>query len=272
MKMPAWHGGFADSPYFAGLHDIAGHFARLRQWPEIGDLNDIASLLDSRNALDLPLRFVSQDVKCGQRDYEIGIHANARVPTRQRNWHDFFNALIWLAWPRAKATLNATQANVLVTSPPGRRGACSDAATLFDESGLVLVCPDADLPRLLAARRWREAFWARREAWREARVYVFGHSLLEKSLARQPGITGKCLHVPARIPEGAHAIPDWLDSHVADVWRTGRVTAPTQLFPLPLQGLPGFDPANADARYYDNIRIFRPARDTLTQAVSAEST
>jgi hypothetical protein len=29
------------------------------------------------------------------------------VPTRSRNWHDWFNALAWLAWPHSKAALNA---------------------------------------------------------------------------------------------------------------------------------------------------------------------
>lgn len=269
MNSSGWRSDFAGSPYFAGLHDIAGHFTHLLQWPEIDDLNHVAASLDRRNAIDLPLRFEVQEMKCGQRDYEAGIHASARVPTRRHNWHDFFNALIWLAWARTKAALNAAQTHALADCQPGRRGGLSDATTLFDESGLVLVSADAELPSLLSARRWREAFWTRRQAWRAARVYVFGHSLLEKSLCRQPGITGKCLHVQARVSEDANALPGWLDRHVAQAWAEGHVTAPKQLFPLPLQGLPGFDPANGEASYYDDTRVFRPMREGSLMPTSA---
>jgi hypothetical protein len=259
----AWRGDFAGSAYFTGLRDVAARFSGFRDWPEVADLNLVAERLDIRNASGLALRFETQDVKCGQFDYEAGIHAHGRVPTRRHSWHDFFNAMVWLAWPSAKAALNALQARTLASASAGRRGACSDAATLFDESGVVLVGDDAELPRLLAERRWREAFWMRREAWRGIRVYVVGHSLLEKHLARQPGITGKCLYVQAMAPESAHAVPGWLDAQVANAWTQGKVSTPAQIFPMPLQGVPGFDPANTDAAYYANTAIFRPARETV---------
>ena len=28
--------------------------------------------------------------------------ATGEVPTRESDWHDFFNALAWCAWPRTK--------------------------------------------------------------------------------------------------------------------------------------------------------------------------
>ena len=38
--------------------------------------------------------------------YEAHIFATGEVPTREGDWHDFFNALAWCAWPRTKACCN----------------------------------------------------------------------------------------------------------------------------------------------------------------------
>jgi hypothetical protein len=164
------------------------------------------------------------------------------------SWHDFFNALIWLAWPRAKAALNSVQHEALNT-PGDQRGPISDAATLFDESGLVLVAPDAGIAALLRVKQWRQVFWEARPAWQAARLYVFGHSLLEKSLQPAPGMTGKCLFIEAdtrAIP--AASVPAWLDERVALDWECRRIMRPSDLFALPIQGVPGFDAANCSRR------------------------
>jgi hypothetical protein len=262
MGLPGWHGDFASSPLFsAGLEQLASRFADLGDWPGLDLLNRLAEQFDVRNDGGCPIRFVVQEARCSQRGYENGIHATGAVPTRPDNWHDFFNALIWLAYPRSKAALNACQQVGLEQLSDGRRGPLSDAATLFDESGLVLVAPDDSLATLLRAKQWKTTFWERRDLWRQARVYVIGHSLLEKALAPTPGITGNCLflkgetHV-ANTPE-ALAQLDWA---IAECWRSGRITRPADLFPLPVFGIPGYDPGNAVPDFYANIRVFRPPR------------
>ncbi|MBK6742890.1 MAG: DUF3025 domain-containing protein [Hydrogenophilales bacterium] len=180
---------------------------------------------------------------------------------RAQSWHDFFNALIWLAWPRAKGALNSTQQRALNASGSGRRGPLSDAATLFDESGLVLLAPDDTLASLLRARQWRAAFHDARALWQTARLYVFGHSLLEKSLQRTPGITGKCLFLKADTRNlSGESIPEWLDTRVASAWDSGEIQRPEALMPIPVMGVPGFDPANSAPGFYDNTQVFRPMR------------
>lgn len=259
MTASDWRPDFADPAYFAGYSEYSARFSECRHWPELADLNRLAEQRGIVNERALPVRFEHQARKCGQRQYEDGIHATGRVPTRQDSWHDFFNALVWLAWPRAKAALNSVQHHALGTPRDGLRGPLSDAATLFDESGLVLVAPDSVLASLLRAKRWHAAFWDERPRWQVARLYVFGHSLLEKRLARTPGITGKCLFVHAEtLPAPEKTLPAWLDERVAGIWRNGRIQRPSELFPLPLPGVPGFDPANADPAYYEDERVFRP--------------
>ncbi|MCO5761541.1 MAG: DUF3025 domain-containing protein, partial [Chromatiaceae bacterium] len=183
MQLPDWQTDFARSPLFHGLGQLAGAFSSHAAWPSLDCLNRLADERGIRNAPGLPIRFVSQAARCSQRGYEGGIYTSGQVPTRQDNWHDFFNALIWLAWPQTKAALNACQHGGLAQLENGHRGPVSDAATLFDESGLVLVAPDSRLAESLRAKRWREAFWEQRDRWQQARVFVIGHSLLEKALA-----------------------------------------------------------------------------------------
>lgn len=268
MSQGGWRADFADSPLFHGLASHAGLFAGHADWPELDDLNRQAGCAGLTNARGIPLCFAEQSERCSQHAYEDGIYATGQVPTRRHSWHDFFNALIWLAWPRTKAALNRCQQQALSAAPAGRRGALSDAATLFDESGLVLVAPDARLADLLRARHWHEAFWEARALWPAARLYVVGHSLLEKSLQALPGITGKCLFVQAETRDmTTQTVPGWLDDQVASCWQSGVIQRPESLFPIPLMGVPGYDPANAAPDYYDNPRVFRaPPRATSSAA------
>lgn len=258
MNLPGWQPAFADSPLFHALRPLATDFARQDHWPSLAQLDALAEARGIRNARGLPIRFQHQERKCGQRQYEDGIHAEGRVPTRADNWHDLFNALIWLAYPLTKATLNATQHRALAALRDGRRGPLADAATLFDESGVVLAAPDRRLADALAARQWHHAFWELRDAWRNARVHVIGHSLLEKALTPQRGITGKCLFI--QLDSGTtEAGIDHLDAQIAQAWQTGGITTPRDLFPLPLAGIPDWHADNGEAGFYQDERVFRRA-------------
>jgi hypothetical protein len=254
-----WRADFAAT---APFHHIAQLAARLAgaDWPTLERLNALAEAQGLSNNAGLPLRFAAQQVRCGQWDYEAGILASGAVPSRERNWHDLLNALTWLAFPRAKATLNAAQCSALEQRQGSTRGPLSDAATLFDESGLLLLGRDGELAELLATRCWREAFVSRWQAWRGVRAYAFGHALLEKLLAPWPGITAKCLFLQVDTLLETGPPPAWLDAALAEAWRDGRVSRPADLFPLPVLGIPGWWPANADAAFYQDANVFRPFR------------
>ncbi len=259
--MDRWRADFATSPPFRHLAPWADQLAA-PDWPELATLNRMASDAQLVNAAGRPVQFQPQTQRCGQRDYEAGILASGTVPTRGQNWHDLLNALTWLAFPHTKAALNAVQCAELSPDTTGGRGAISDAATLFDESGLVLAGPDPGLAELLAARRWHEAFVTRRADWRHLRTYVVGHAVLEKLLTPWPGITAKCLFVAMdEFPEKdlEHCAPGaCLDLAIAEQWRMGRIRRPADLFPLPVLGLPGWWADNEVPGYYDDTRVFRP--------------
>ncbi|HET9024406.1 MAG TPA: DUF3025 domain-containing protein [Burkholderiaceae bacterium] len=218
-----------------------------------GALDAAASRLGIRNARGLPIRFTAPDA-AGDAAYEEHIYRTGEVPTRD-NLHDFFNALVWLTFPRAKARLNALQAGAIAQDGVGpRRGPLRDAATLIDENAVLLVTPRDDLVDALAAHDWRSLFVVHRTAWRsEVRAIVFGHALMEKLTAPYRGATAHALPLRA----AADTPLAGLDEAVAAVL-DGDLT-PGRLLPLPVLGIPGWA-ENEDATFYDDASVFRPAR------------
>ncbi len=242
-------------------------FHPLRPWldgmpprPDTAALAALAARAGLRTAGGLPLRFTPP------RDdglaYETRIWTRGEVETRPDNWHDFFNGLVWLAFPRAKAALNAR--HVRAAAGAAGRGANRDAMTHFDECGIVVAGHRPELFELIRQFRWRELFWERRrELAGSLRCFVFGHATYEQLLAPFRGLTAKAVFY--------EVAPGWLDNpparcraevdgFLAGQLGAGRYAAPRELQPLPLMGLPGMTPDNEQAAYYDDTWQFRPGR------------
>ena len=200
--------------------------------------------------------------------YEARIFASGEVPTRAGDWHDFFNALAWCAWPRTKAACNRLHLAELhartAAGLPGR-GPRRDALTQFDECGIVVVSSDADIPALLAAHAWEEALWTRRaRLLQTTRFLVFGHGTWDQLRAPFVGLCAKALY---RVVD-----PAWLALPAADAraetdaWLAAHLTTnidtltPRSLSPLPLLGIPEVTADSECAAYYRDTRQFRPRR------------
>lgn len=241
-----------DHPAFAPYGELVDALGLARALPPIEKLNALATARGITQARGLPLRFFVPDGRLSARDYETHILMTGQVPTRADTWHDVLNALAWLRFPRFKAALNAAHGEAIARETDARRGRRRDALTVLDESGVLVVSRAPELPALLAERAWHALFWeARTRLVRDVRFVVVGHALLEKALAPYPAMTGKCLTL----------IGDWrgLDAVDAAAARAlAAVDTPRRLAPLPVQGIPGWDAANASADYYANREIFRP--------------
>lgn len=198
----------------------------------------------------LPIEFVAADDARGA-PYETHIAATGRVPTRD-NAHDLFNALVWLAWPRTKAALNARQALELARDGVrGRRGPVRDAATLIDESGLLLAA-DGNVHAALGRLDWPWLFGAQRPRWqRDWRPVAFGHALIEKLQAPYKALTAVVVCLPATATD--------IDSAAAQ-WVRDAALAPPLLAHLPVLGIPGWWRANEDPAFYADAAVFRPCR------------
>jgi hypothetical protein len=216
-------------------------------------LNDAADRLALRNAGRRPIRFVD-GAAAAEEPYEAYVARTGQVPTRT-NLHDMFNALVWLAFPRVKARLNALQASAIEADGVGaQRGPLRDAATLIDENGVLLVTTRSDLIGALRARNWTDLFVRNRGAWsNEVRPVVFGHALMEKLARPYKAITGHAVVVPL-----AATTPDpEIDAVVAKA--LDPELTPRQLLALPVLGIPGWA-QNDEPGYYEDITVFRPPK------------
>lgn len=249
-------------------------FEALRPWIDVGIdglepayLNTCAGARARRPCTDAgaTVHFIAAVAGTSAADYETRILRTGAVPTRSGNQHDAFNALCWLAYPAFKRECNAQHVRQLAcapATPEAPRGALRDALTLLDESGVIVLCIEPDLARLLIERRWKTLFWDRRtDVSRNLRCFVCGHALFEKLLRPYPAITARALIVaaPAALFELAmEAQRQFADEAAARLLRAG--ITPAQVSPLPVAGIPGWDPGNVTARFYDNSAVFRPQR------------
>lgn len=272
--LPAWNPDFCNrSPMFEPLR-AAARGLRTAYWPGCDDINRI---IDARggaivNAGGRPVRFVEQQLRqqTFADQYEPRIFLRGEVQYRPCNWHDLFNALVWLTFPAAKAALNRRHYLELErqrASGALNRGPAQDALTLFDEGGVIITAGDSGLAALLSGLQWKELFWRRRaEVVQSMRFYLFGHALYEKALTPFAGVTGRGVifevgaDFPAQPPAAQLAA---LDNRLAQrIGDAAQFMATRELAPVPILGVPGWCEENADEQYYDNTDYFRPAKAT----------
>lgn len=231
-------------------------------------LNAQARVQDLRNCQHLPLHFVAQEALPAACAYESFIYEHAAVPTRE-NLHDFFNALVWLSFPRIKQELNRLQAAQIRSHGVGQqRGALRDAATLFDENAALLLVPDQEQGHAwvaaLRSHQWPTVF-APEQFGSAVQISLFGHALMEKLVRPYKAITAHAyvVYVPAaEVAEVFHApLPQrqaWLDCQVAAQLQAAN-PVPADFCPLPVAGIPQWW-TRQDAAFYADVAVFRPAR------------
>ena len=251
-------------PWYESVRDVAGRLSAEAHFRD--EFCRQAAALGLRNHLGLPISFVPQEDLPEGTAYEQHIGATGCVPTRD-NFHDFFNGLVWLTFPRIKVQLNALQAAQIAQDGVGKsRGPARDAATIFDENAALLVVRnDAEgqaLVEALREHRWQEAFLQRRAQWgADAQVWLFGHALMEKLVAPRKAITAHTRVVLAgddfftlTQPARQH----WLDETVArELALHGLSTA--DYTPMQALGVPGWWPEQ-DPAFYADTTVFRAKR------------
>lgn len=246
-------------------------------WPDAALLNAMAD--DSArvvNARGQRIRFVAQAPKarCFEDGFEPRAYLRGEVQVRPLDWHDLFNALVWMTFPTAKAAINARQYEALSSALPGNRPAAGDALTMLDEDGVLVLSEDEGLLDLVRGFRWKELFWHRRgDVRKHMRFMVFGHALYHKALAPFVGMTGKA--VLLAVPPGFAGLAPAEQVAQADrllalhAWERARLARGRDLAPLPVLGVPGWWPGNEREAFYDDAGYFRPGRRGAGQSGSA---
>lgn len=235
----------------------------LRPWLASGihELNAMAAVRGLASGGGAPLRFVPPGAD--GLGYEERAYRRGEVETRADNRHDFFNALVWLAFPRAKALLNRRHHEALAAARArgeAARGSLRDALTQFDECGVVVAGSSPELWQTIRAHRWREAFHERRaELLGSTRFFVFGHASHDQLGAPFVGLCGKALFIEFAPDELPCAALDVIDARLAQQL-AAQEWSPRDWQPLPLLGIPGATADNEAAVYFEDSRQFRPAR------------
>ena len=222
-------------------------------WPGIDALN-VARPAGMRE------RFVAQtrELLADDLHYEQRIAERGEIATRENNWHDLFNALVWLRHPALKRALNARQVAEIVHMGPKQRSRAQCALTHFDEAGVVIALRDPALLPLWNAHDWHGLFWRERAAWLDGRIQVglFGHALLEHALTPAQLLVGKAL-----VAVGSNASPMAAIAACVQAIGSGAVLCdPLELRPLPLAGVPGWHPDNGQEAFCLEAACFRSVR------------
>lgn len=251
------------SPIFDELQPLLRHHS-WDNWPSCDQLNELLPPA-AQNDQQQQIRFIPQLDAMDELYYEEWIYERGLCPTRIASWHDFFNAIIWCLFPQTKRELNAQ--HVADIASHGRQGRTRrrDALTMFDECGVVVPCSDPRLIEQLREHQWHSAFVDQRAAWGHSiDAMMIGHANYEKALSPYIGFTGKAFYVevtPAFFEMSRPRQYQYLDQYLSELMSSGNVFEDnSQLFPLPLLGIPGWYDANQDPAFYQNSGYFRPRR------------
>ena len=223
-------------------------------WPTIASLN---ALLPEGSGY----RFCAQsaDLLADNLHYEQRIAESGVIATREGNWHDLLNALVWLRYPDLKLALNRRQMGEVARMGPKQRSRAQYALTQFDEGGVVVLLRDPSLLEAWDAHDWHQLFWTRRDAWSDGSIEValIGHALLEQALTPSQLLVGKALLFQAR---GGEDIGQAFAACVGAIDAGRLLRDPQELRPLPLAGIPGWRPENADESFHLTTACYQPRR------------
>jgi hypothetical protein len=192
--------------------------------------------------------------------YEQRIAERGEIATREANWHDLLNAMVWLRHPALKQALNQRQVSEIARVGPKQRSRAQYALTHFDEGGVIVLLRDPALLPLWDAHDWYGLFWTQRNAWLDGSIQaeLFGHALLEQALTPEQLLVGKALVF--------QSATDSLDMTTVRARCAGLIAAsellhdPLELRPLPLSGLPGWNAANVEEAFHRNTLCYQPKR------------
>lgn len=245
-------------PESAMLLPVREHAVKLftKGWPDLAALSEMAEGIV--NGQGLPIKFVED---CGD-EYERRIYLTGEIQTRNGSWHDLFNALAWMTFPKTKSHLNSIHFEALSSETGRNRGRARDIATLFDESGVIIASSDESLSNQLRDFEWRSLFWENRKKVVETmRFYIFGHGLFEKALAPFVGLTGH--GILFHVEESFFSLPIEKQLAILDEsfeYRYAEIKTTRDFSPVPLLGYPGWSDENSVEAFYENESYFRKGR------------
>lgn len=260
-----WH--FLSHPAFAVFEEpVRARLAACNRFPEPHELAALAR--DIPSAIEPWFDFAAQDEEelATAGSYDRAIATSARIPTRVGSYHDLLGALTWLHFPATKTALHRIQ----LEAEPGVRTPRQNAATLCDESSVLVLGLDPKIFESISRLEWACLFWERRATLAESTRFLgFGHGLLDALRAPHPRLMGKALCVRLSSEQWSlepSELRVQLDNALAG--RLGAyLSEPSRLAPLPVLGIPGWA-AGQSPRFYEDSSYFQTARKRSRPALA----
>ena len=194
---------FEKSPIINQLKPYLSLFEQYTSWPTIKDYENIFK----KNQLKIKPVPQSLKISSFEEQYESRVYLKNELQTRTENWHDFFNAIIWLKFPITKKTLNDLHYQQAINRPKGsNRSLLENRITQFDECGAIIISNNQALLDLVKDHKWEELFIKNRHQFeKNFKCIVFGHAIFEKAFDPYIGMTCHCIliHEPKRL----HSFP-----------------------------------------------------------------
>ncbi|MGE3319057.1 MAG: DUF3025 domain-containing protein [Candidatus Berkiella sp.] len=232
-----------------------------RDWPVIEDYNAwfrqkalSSQLHDQYHVLFAP--------QTADTRYEQDVYHQSLISTRLQNWHDFFNNVTWILYPKTKWAIIQKSYEENVNKPSLKvRSKRQNLLAHFDECAVVLCSDRPELFEDIKAFSWKKFFFETQHLTSHAWPLLFGHGLLEKAIRPYIGMTGKAVFLPvnsdfftlpinARLALVDEKLSTWILSE-------NFPSEPKSLHPFPLLGWPNWHVDNRDATFYDNRDYFR---------------
>lgn len=199
------------TPLGRTLSHVAEPFVECVEWPDVSTYMLPARTKESRpcSGAGVPLEFVPERLpsrkKLGfERLYEPRIFVSGQVSTRPHHWHDFFNMLVWHSFPKTKAALNRRhflafdeRAPFPWKTPVQARTPEQDALTIFDEGGMIVLCSDLKLWKMVRDESFDVVFKKMQPSiLASMRFFVFGHAVYEEMVKEHWNVVASALVVP----------------------------------------------------------------------------
>jgi Protein of unknown function (DUF3025) len=257
MRNETWNPDFHSSlPLFDSIEPFFRHFLKYKNWPTLKQLNQL--FIENK----LSVKAVEQQGKPEKFDdhYESRIYLKGELQTRTENWHDFFNAMVWLGFPDIKKTLNELHYQTSHSREAGtNRSSLENAIALFDECGLIIISDQQDLLDLIRNHQWHEIFFDQKDAFdKHIRCITFGHAMFEKALNPYIGMTAHAvlIHSSELLNKDLMTI----NKTVANMWKYNEIQTSRDLQPVPILGIPGWCKFEQNEVFYSNADYFRPKK------------
>lgn len=256
-----WNSNFINHTLFNNIQKMFEQHQLVipSQYPSLEVLNSWLEQLQPRlkNTNGKLIQFVGQgdSFESFEDGYEQRIYLKGEVQTRLDNWHDFFNAIIWMKLPEIKRVINGRHYYESLKQrqlgETKNRNAVQNQLAHFDECGVVVISKSKELLDLLSNHCWSELFWDRREQVQSDMYFeIFGHALYEKALNPYIGFTGKALLIYSNDFDN---VSQKAAAHL--IQKIGNVE--NLLSPLPILGVPGWWQENKSLDFYKNSDYFR---------------